>query len=88
MSALLTALDRFKAALGELPDVVERMERGQQFNAYDLVGSDQQAVCIGPITSRPLSLAEAAPDVAELIVAALRVASTAALSQSTTGRTE
>lgn len=69
------ALERFSAALSELPDVADRIDNlGQQVNAYDLSDEEgRKAVCVGPITGRPLSLCEASSDVADLIEAAFRV---------------
>ena len=68
--------ERFNEALVGIPDVADRRNKGQQFNAYDLDDEgERKAVCIGPITSRPLSLVEAPADVADLIEAALRLAS-------------
>lgn len=82
-------LARFREALAGVPDVQDRVSLGQQFNAYDLSNDDLKAVCIGPITSRPLSLTEAPADVADLLEAALRLASTlAARAQPPVGEVE
>lgn len=72
---LRVAVERFRDALANLPDVEERQRRGEQFNAYDLAQDDGfKALCIGPITARPLSLFEAPGDVADLVEAAFRIA--------------
>lgn len=69
------AVERFKDALENMPDVFERHAKGQMFNAYDLDDDGgSKAVCIGPITSRPLSLFAAPADVAELVEASLKLA--------------
>lgn len=72
---LRVAVERFRDALANLPEVEDRQRRGEQFNAYDLAQDDGfKALCIGPITARPLSLFEAPGDVADLVEAAFRVA--------------
>ena len=72
---------RFREALAALPSVAARHAAGQQFNAYHTSGDEDDldmVVCIGPITSRPISLVEADEPVARLVEAALRVAGCAA----------
>lgn len=51
------ALDQFKAALGNMPAIAERVDAGQQFNCYDTDGNDEHVptqhwlylLCVGPI---------------------------------------
>ena len=79
-------LARFREALDMVPDVADRHAKGEKFNAYDLDhDEDRKAICIGPITSRPLSLIDSPSDVAGLLEAALRVASTALAAEPTGG---
>lgn len=77
------ALERFREAVAAMPDVAERLAAGQQFNDYPVTDGcedldddpiSEVAVCLGPITSRPLSFATTVPDVAELLTSALRLA--------------
>lgn len=77
-------VERFREALEGVPDIAERHAAGQKFNAYDVAGDDEddegdygKFVCIGPITSRPVSLVQVPSDVGLLLEAALRVASSA-----------
>ena len=73
--ALAEAVGRFVESLSAEPAIAERVEAGQQFNAYDLTDGDgAKALCIGSITSRPVSLCEAPASVADLLECALRVA--------------
>lgn len=69
------AVVAFQEALAAVPDVAERQASGDQFNAYSIGDEDDHvsAVCLGPITRKPLSLVEAPEDVAELLTAGLRL---------------
>jgi hypothetical protein len=51
-------LDGFRAAVATLPEIAERLQAGQQFNAYTSPGKSEDAnddgcsmvVCLGPIS--------------------------------------
>ncbi len=82
-------LARFTEALDALQPVAERRAKGQQFNAYNLSDDgDDKAICIGPITSSPVCLVEASGAAADLIEAALRLASDYAFSAMLAARPE
>ena len=70
---------RLRETLDALPsDVVAALERGWKPNAYERTLGGFY-VCLGPITNRPLLLATVEDeDIAEFIVAALRLALAAA----------